>query len=195
MSSQSPPSELLGVPKEPWPQGLHADRQKVKYEFHAPRHFNDFAWEPKERRETERSRSSCLVTEGERSRGWGEGNFYLCLFHQAFSPLSRGMNLPSCTSSPASHVDVPTLGQALAVSPPVPQGLVSKQTLSAQHNASEGQRWDRVVHHKGGWKDAFCGWKSRMWPPPPNFWCFMRPAAKKKPQEAGSSRSCLPSES
>lgn len=78
------------------PQGTLApgapspDRQKVKYEFHPSRHFNDFTWEPKERRETERSRTSCLVTKGGRLREWGEGNFYLFFFlRDCFSTFRR----------------------------------------------------------------------------------------------------------
>lgn len=85
------------------PQGTLApgapspDMQKVKYEFHPSRHFNDFTWELKKRRETERSRTSCLVTKGERRRGWEKGIFIFFsffFFYETVSPLSGDMNPP-----------------------------------------------------------------------------------------------------
>lgn len=69
------------IPEAPEaPGALSPDLQKVKLGFQPSRHFNDFAQEPKERREAERSSTSCLVTGGGGGTRDEETGFYFILF-------------------------------------------------------------------------------------------------------------------
>ena len=70
------------IPEAPEaPEALSPDLQEVKLGFQPSRHCNDFAREPKERREAERSSTSCLVTGGGGGTRDGEMGFYFILFY------------------------------------------------------------------------------------------------------------------
>lgn len=74
-------THLQSIPEAPEaPEALSPDLQEVKLGFQPSRHFNDFAREPKERREAERSSTSCLVTGGGGGTRDGEMGFYFILF-------------------------------------------------------------------------------------------------------------------
>lgn len=145
--AQTEPSiRLAGCPQGTLAPGAPSpDKQKVKYEFHPSRHFNDFTWEPKERRETERSRSSCLVTTGERRRGWGRREFLSFFSHETVFLHFQETQIPL----PASPVPYPAWTSLSAMSSgcfcPCPQGCgkvpVNPEDSAFPAHTSKGPSW------------------------------------------------------
>lgn len=168
------------IPEAPEaPGALSPDLQKVKLGFQPSRRFNDFAREPKERREAERSSTSCLVTGGGGGTRDGETGFYFILFLTRPFLHFQETQIPPVASAAPDPVQMAGRNPASSTTELLDEPTSKKGSQAAGKGATQSRR--------GSPREEGAAYKPRS-PFPFKIWALL-------PGRAGSRGSALPAAS